>query len=154
MGFSVDMSELFDAFDDEGLVDVETRTFLLEALENADPDDWHDILEPFVNPEAALKVLKSVPGVLERSRRALVTAEVIVEEQISLSCKVFLEVITKVCAASGVHTAARCVCINRTAKKNAAADATFWMHRAQNAASLWGFPQPTATFRESFFAML
>lgn len=64
------MTALLDVFEDEG-VDRETASFLVEALINAEPSEWADLLEPFLPPERAISVLNSSPGVLALTTKAL-----------------------------------------------------------------------------------
>mmetsp|Transcript_685 Transcript_685/g.1692 ORF Transcript_685/g.1692 Transcript_685/m.1692 type:complete len:372 (-) Transcript_685:115-1230(-) len=64
------MSLLLDAFEDAG-VDRETVAFLVEALQNAEPDDWSAIVEPFLPSDPVVAVLNAEPDVLERTVRAL-----------------------------------------------------------------------------------
>lgn len=66
------MSQLVDAFDDEGL-DRETQVFLCEALSNAEVEEYEDILEGFIPPPScggqskALALVMAQPGLIERT---------------------------------------------------------------------------------------
>lgn len=137
------MSELLDVFDDEGLLDSDTRRFLVEALANAEADDWRDILEPFVNPERAMEVLTSVPRVLTRSLEA-------VEEKPVCDGAVVVDPLPQyflfalpggVLAASGVMTSLRCARLCRAAREllmpEQAAGALFWQARAELIVKRW-----------------
>lgn len=153
------MSELLDAFDDEGLLDPETRTFLVEALSNSEPDEWRDILEPFVRPEAALPVLRSVPGVLQRSLKALATsgcAGGASGPPPSVSSIAFLDSLLKIMELSGLHTAARCAQICHGASV-VASETTFWLRLDQLMCASWSLPLPVAEhgpWRQQFFRTL
>lgn len=59
---------ILDVFEDAGL-DLETRSFLVEALLNADDTDWLDILEPFLPPSHVLSAVEAA------KRTVLVEAE-------------------------------------------------------------------------------
>lgn len=136
------MSELLDAFDDEGLTDPDTRQFLVEALANAEASDWRDILEPFVQPERSLAVLESVPNVLQRSAKAFATGADVKVPAVDPLALAFLFVLPGgVVAACGLHTAARCSRLCRSAHElfvpETPTGALFWQRRAEEAAERW-----------------
>jgi len=136
------MSELFDVFDDEGLHDADTRAFLVEALQNADEEEWRDILEPFVNPERAIDVLKSVPAVLDRSLKALEAAKEPPEKgkKPSFTSQAFLDSLPAgVLKHSGLHTIGSCACVSRGCR-DFASEEKLWMGRTEAMRSDWSFP--------------
>jgi len=155
---SLAMSELLDVFDEEGLTDPQTRRFLVEALANAEEADWRDILEPFVPPEHALRVLASVPGVRTRSLKALPAAHSLAEAE-PLAQDFLLALASGVLAACGMHAAMRCAQLCRGAADALTplkeAGALFWQLRAQAAATAWRVPLPCeGTWRQRFLATL
>jgi len=156
------MSELLDAFDDAGLLDFETRSFLVEAFANAETSEWRDILEPFISPaEPALAVLEKVPGVLARSQRAL-EKEVKQAEQpkVSFVADAFLKALPcGILASCGLHAVVRCARLCRAARAQAFEE-KLWQHRAEWACAHWSLP-PTALpngdgkpWRQRFLATL
>jgi len=156
------MSELLDAFDDAGLLDFETRSFLVEALVNAEASDWRDVLEPFISPaEPALAALEKVPGVLEKSQRAL-DKEVTQQEKpmVSFVADAFLRALPNgVLASCGLHAVIRCAMLCRAARTHALED-ELWQHRTEWAWAHWSLP-PTAlpngndkSWRQRFFLTL
>jgi len=156
------MSELLDAFDDAGLLDVDTRTFLVEALIEAEATEWQDILEPFVTPtEPALKVLEEVPNVLQRSLRALAEAAVAPPEQaVDPLFDLFMQALpTGVLHCTGLHTAAQCARLCKAAR-TAAADSETWRRRTQAAIAAWALPAMDAppsdedTWRNRYLSLL
>merc|ERR1711977_706787 len=113
------MSELLDAFDDEGLFDIDTRNFLVEALSNSGSDEWRDILQPFVEPETALSVLNNVPNVLERSLKALAPKEDLTGPVAgSTLSNAVLDTLPSVLPMLGLYTVAKCseLCCQSAAK--------------------------------------
>jgi len=137
------MSELLDAFDDAGLLDFETRSFLVEALMNAEAFNWRDILEPFISPaEAALAALEKVPGVLERSQRAL-DKEVTQKETLKMPfvADAFLKALPiGVLASCGLHAIILCARLCQAAR---AFEEELWKQRTEWAWVHWSLP-PTA----------
>ncbi|OLQ14501.1 putative rhodanese domain-containing dual specificity protein phosphatase [Symbiodinium microadriaticum] len=153
------MSELLDVLDDAGVLDRDTRLFLVEALCNAEAEDFADILEPFAPGfvEPCLTALK-VPGVLSRSWKALQKEERIEEEKMSPLAVVFLQVLGQgVLEASGLHTVSRCARLCRTAR-DAAAQGDLWQHHVQHTTALWSLPRPDLvgqeTWRQLYLAVL
>jgi len=157
------MSELLDAFDDAGLVDFETRSFLVEALVNAEASDWPDILEPFISPaESALAALEKVPGVLERSQRALEKELTQTQEgtKVSFVADAFLKALPSgVLASCGLHAVTRCARLCRAARAHAFEE-DLWQYRTERAWARWSLP-PTALpngdgkyWRQRFFLAL
>lgn len=153
------MSELLDVFDDENLFDFETRSFLVEALVNADEQEWQDILEPFVSPEPALEVLRSVPNVLQRSLKALERSaeSSAAAVEISASAQGFLDALGSAALAFiGLHTLARCAPVCRSTQTIAAREG-MWMDITERSCKFWQLPSPLAlelVWRERFFALL
>lgn len=152
------MSELLDAFDEVGLLDGETRAFLVEALAHAEAAEWRNILEPFVTPvEPALLALAHVPHVLERTQRALAAA-VDANAEVSASVEALLRALPGVLAASGLHCAAQCARVCQSARI-AASDVELWRKRTEHSAARWGLPQPVPpagdiSWRERYFSLL
>jgi len=139
------MSELLDAFDDAGLLDFETRAFLIEALVNAEASDWRDILEPFIYPaEQALAALEKVPGVLERSQRALDKEATQKEKpKIDFVADAFLRALPSgVLASCGLHAVMRCARLCRAARTHCFEE-EFWQRRTEWALDHWSLPPTT-----------
>jgi len=150
------MSELLDAFDDEGLTDEETRRFLVDALINSESSDWKDILEPFLQPDRALEVLNSVPNVLDRSLKAFEVAAVEAEE-VSATSRAFLEAFPHgVLQFTGLHTLARCARTCREAQ-DITCQVKFWMLQIETMCSMWKVQQPIGdkksdkTWKQKYF---
>jgi hypothetical protein len=150
------MSELLDVFDDEGLVDPETRGFLVEALANAEVDEWSDILEPFLNPEPAMAVLKSVPNVIQRSLKALEPVAAALMEEDMMSVMFLQSLSSGVIAALGLQTVARCSRLCRSAR-TVSERATYWTHWIERVCAAWQLPSPSlpnASWREKLFSLM
>jgi hypothetical protein len=153
------MSELLDVFDDENLLDFETRSFLVEALANAEENEWQDILEPFVNQEPALAVLRSVPNVLQRSLKALERSpdNPTVAIEISASAQAFLDALgSGAIVYIGLHTLARCAPVCRSTQTIASRDG-LWMDLTERSCKSWKLPSPQSlelVWRLRFFSLL
>eukprot|EP00930_Biecheleria_cincta_P041561 TRINITY_DN28512_c0_g1_i1.p1 TRINITY_DN28512_c0_g1~~TRINITY_DN28512_c0_g1_i1.p1 ORF type:complete len:384 (-),score=64.95 TRINITY_DN28512_c0_g1_i1:42-1160(-) len=139
------MSVLLDAFDDAGLLDHDTRAFLVEALANAEEPDWRDILEPFVSPvEPSLQALQE-PGVLEKSQAAL--AKEIESQQkkdeVPWLATAFLQALPAgVVASSSLHGLARLSQVCRVAQK-AAFEEKVWERQTLQTCKRWRLSHPT-----------
>eukprot|EP00931_Biecheleriopsis_adriatica_P057821 TRINITY_DN34324_c0_g1_i2.p1 TRINITY_DN34324_c0_g1~~TRINITY_DN34324_c0_g1_i2.p1 ORF type:complete len:372 (-),score=74.65 TRINITY_DN34324_c0_g1_i2:43-1158(-) len=157
------MSVLLDAFDDAGLLDHETRSFLVEALVNADESDWQDIIEPFLMPvEPALLALK-VPGVLQKSQDALEREEKRKEkkDQLGWMTVAFTKAMSNgtLSQALGLHTASQCNCLCKAVRGSIAA-CELWHHGTARACRRWRLAMPTwpagesSRWREHYFSLL
>lgn len=143
------MSVLLDSFDDAGLEDTDTRRFLLEALANADEDDWPDILEPFLSPaDAALQALRTAPGVVAKSLAVLANDAVAAARRQAELDKVdplstfLLESLgLGVLAALGLHSVGSCSRVCRAASQAARAN-MLWQVWTEGLWRRWQLPEP------------
>eukprot|EP00928_Gymnodinium_smaydae_P048419 TRINITY_DN32370_c0_g1_i1.p1 TRINITY_DN32370_c0_g1~~TRINITY_DN32370_c0_g1_i1.p1 ORF type:complete len:374 (-),score=67.14 TRINITY_DN32370_c0_g1_i1:310-1431(-) len=133
------MSVLLDAFDDAGLHDRETRSFLLDALENAEDIEWRDILEPFVSIVEPVLDALAVPGVIAKSQKALAKEVQEQEKRDALPwlTTVFLKSLSMdVLKAAGLYTFARCSRLCRAAKSITSQDDA-WQRCAARLSARW-----------------
>lgn len=149
------MTELLDAFSDEGL-DSETAGFLVEALANAEEADWPDIIEPFAPPDRALAVLSSVPGVLDRTVAWLACEEDRRQEVMNCASRFLDALAFAMLAHSSGFCLARWSRLCRSARKSTARREV-WEHRARVVISLCGVRPPAGKlvdWRAEFFRHL
>jgi len=152
------MTELLDAMDDAG-IDPETAAFLIEALGNAEPDQWPDIVEPFVKePAAVLKVLSSMPAVIARSSAIVESQENATRaareaaEAAEAKARAWMEVLSGVLEMVNVRCVSRMARVCRETRKLVSADSV-WDWRTRRSCTLWGI-QWIGCGRDAFFNTL